>query len=75
MLEQSCLRAMETASRGETYLVASSPGLAADRCQFWHQGQVKLQPTLLTERDRLPGWKWERGFFSMGSTARAESSP
>jgi len=23
----------------------------------------------------LPGWKWARGFFSMGSTAMAESCP
>jgi hypothetical protein len=30
---------------------------------------------LLTERERLPGWKCARGFFSMGSTARADSSP
>jgi hypothetical protein len=32
-----------------------SPGFAVERCQFWHQGQVKLQPTLLMLRARLPG--------------------
>ncbi len=75
MLVHSCLRAIATTSFGEVYLGLRSSGLAMERCQFWHQGQVKLQPTLLTEKARLPGWKWERGFFSMGSTAMAESWP
>lgn len=75
MLVHPCPSAMETTSSGGTLRVCRSPGFAAERCQFWHQGQVKLQPTLLMENARLPGWKWARGFFSIGSTAIAESWP
>lgn len=28
-----------------------------------------LQPMLPMERMREPGWKWAKGFFSMGSSA------
>ena len=36
--------------------------------QFWQKWQGKLQPAVAMEKARLPGRKWNSGFFSMGST-------
>ena len=42
---------------------------------FWQKVQERLQPAVAMESARLPGKKWNSGFFSIGSTACAISSP
>ncbi|OQA46759.1 MAG: hypothetical protein BWY52_00599 [Chloroflexi bacterium ADurb.Bin325] len=39
--------------------------------QFWQNAQRKLQPGVAIENAVVPGRKWNRGFFSMGSTCCA----
>jgi hypothetical protein len=36
--------------------------------QFWQKAQVRLQPAVPKDSTGVPGRKWFRGFFSMGST-------
>jgi hypothetical protein len=36
--------------------------------QFWQNLQARLQPAVPKESTGVPGRKWLRGFFSMGST-------
>jgi hypothetical protein len=36
--------------------------------QFWQKRQPKLQPAVPKDKTGVPGKKWARGFFSMGST-------
>jgi hypothetical protein len=36
--------------------------------QFWQNLQVKLHPEVPKDSTGVPGRKWLRGFFSMGST-------
>ena len=42
---------------------------------FWKKSQWKLPPTVATDSDRLPGRKWKRGFFSIGSTLAEQILP
>jgi len=35
--------------------------------QFWQNLHARLQPAVPKERTGVPGRKWARGFFSMGS--------
>ncbi len=55
MLVHFCLWDIVTTSFGGTRFRDCSPSFAIDMCQFWHQGQLKLHPTLLIENARLPG--------------------
>ena len=43
--------------------------------EFWQKLQEKLQPTVAREKVRVPGRKWNSGFFSMGSTAVETGHP
>ena len=35
--------------------------------QFWQNLQARLQPAVPNDRTGVPGRKWLRGFFSIGS--------
>jgi hypothetical protein len=63
--------ARATPSSGESVRSISASGLTREMCQFWQCWQWKLQPMLPNEYDRVPGRKWKRGFFSIGSIASA----
>ena len=43
--------------------------------QFWQCRHLKLHPRVAMEKVRLPGRKWYKGFFSMGSTFCAAAAP
>ncbi|OGD24496.1 MAG: hypothetical protein A2Y56_06555 [Candidatus Aminicenantes bacterium RBG_13_63_10] len=77
MLRHPRLAAMPTASSGESSCPPNDPFRfdAWEICQFWQNPQRKLQPTVAREKDSVPGRKWNRGFFSMGSTCAAMTSP
>ena len=69
------LRAASTISSGDHSSDSASSGPAWEMSLFWHHRQERLQPVQLRERHRVPGMKWLRGFFSMGSMARAQGLP
>ena len=54
---------------GGTYSARTCSGRDCEISQFWHILQLTLQPAVATENARVPGAKWNSGFFSMGSTA------
>jgi len=43
--------------------------------QFWQNLQARLHPAVPKEKTLLPGRKWFRGFFSMGSTQKPLERP
>src|SRR3954470_3445663 len=43
--------------------------------QFWQKRQARLQPAVPNDKTELPGRKWSRGFFSMGSTQNPLDRP
>ena len=43
--------------------------------QFWQNRQARLQPAVPKERTDVPGRKWFRGFFSIGSTQKPLDRP
>src|SRR5664279_204701 len=53
---------------------ASSASVSVSRdfemSQFWQKRQARLQPAVPKEKTDVPGRKWFRGFFSMGSTQK-----
>jgi hypothetical protein len=53
----------------------NSAGASWEIRQFWQKGQRRLQPTKPAENTGLPGRKWWRGFFSIGSMAKDEIWP
>jgi hypothetical protein len=65
--------ASEARSSGLTYLVGTPADW--DMLQFWQKSHVRLQPAGPVERISVPGMKWYRGFFSMGSMERDTHSP
>lgn len=69
--------ACKTISSGDVIrpgMRGARPGIL-DSEWFWHQGHLRLHPAVATERLSVPGRKWKRGFFSMGSVARLVSMP
>ena len=54
-------------------MLSTCSGRTWEMSQFWHILQLTLQPAVATENARLPGRKWNRGFFSMGSTWAAQT--
>ena len=49
-------------------VLVNCSGRACEISQFWHILQLTLQPAVAIEKASEPGAKWNRGFFSMGST-------
>jgi hypothetical protein len=43
--------------------------------QFWQNRQARLHPAVPKESTGVPGRKWLRGFFSMGSTQNPLDRP
>src|SRR3954453_18965092 len=43
--------------------------------QFWQNLQARLQPAVPKESTGVPGRKWFRGFFSIGSTQKPLDRP
>ena len=43
--------------------------------QFWQKRQARLQPAVPKESTGVPGRKWSRGFFSIGSTQKPLERP
>ena len=70
--------AILTTSSGETVSPQISFLLilgAWEICQFWQVWQAKLHPTDAIDKDWVPGKKWKKGFFSIGSKFKAQSLP
>jgi hypothetical protein len=40
--------------------------------QFWQNLHLELQPLAAIEKALVPGKKWNRGFFSIGSICKAQ---
>jgi hypothetical protein len=57
---------LTTFSGGRSYVSVSS-GLACDICQFWQNLQLRTHPAVAIEKAVVPGKKWKKGFFSIGS--------
>ncbi len=43
--------------------------------QFWQKLHARLQPAVPKESTAVPGRKWSRGFFSIGSMQKPEERP
>jgi hypothetical protein len=43
--------------------------------QFWQNLQVRLQPAVPNESTAVPGKKWFKGFFSIGSMQNPDERP
>ena len=43
--------------------------------QFWQNLQAKLQPAVPNDSTEVPGRKWLRGFFSIGSMQKPLDRP
>jgi hypothetical protein len=67
--------AARTIARGEAWDCRRSSARAFEMSQFWQNLQVRLQPAVPKERTGLPGRKWLRGFFSIGSTQNPDERP
>src|SRR5664280_3606546 len=52
-----------------------SSGFFWEIFQFWQLRQRKTQPEVAREKVGLPGRKWNRGFFSTGSTWNVQGLP
>src|SRR5208283_4896333 len=52
-----------------------SSGFFWEISQFWQLRQRKTQPEVAIEKVRLLGRKWNKGFFSTGSTWNVQGSP
>ena len=57
------------------YAASKSSGRAWEICQFWQNLQRSGHPTVPSEYAALPGRKWKKGFFSIGSTWTAIGRP
>src|SRR5580704_5627097 len=67
-IESQWLRtASSTTSSGGTYDEPTWSARDFEMSQFWQKKQPMLQPAVPMEKTRVPGRKWFRGFFSMGS--------
>jgi hypothetical protein len=70
---------LSTAARaiasGEASLCKRSSARALEMSQFWQNLQVRLQPAVPKESTEVPGRKWLRGFFSMGSRQKPDDRP
>ena len=49
-------------------MFSTCSGRDCEISQFWHILQLTLQPAVAMEKAMVPGAKWKKGFFSMGST-------
>jgi hypothetical protein len=45
------------------------------RTRFWQNRHARLQPAVPKDSTAVPGRKWFRGFFSMGSTQNPDERP
>jgi hypothetical protein len=70
-------------SRWAASAMASGPAASAsvsssrdfEMSQFWQKRQARLHPAVPKDNTEVPGKKWLRGFFSMGSTQNPEERP
>ena len=60
---------------GEAASASVSISRDFEMSQFWQKRQERLQPAVPKERTALPGSKWLRGFFSIGSTQKPLERP
>jgi len=67
--------ALLTPSSGERVFRFTLFPPAWEMLQFWQWLQEKLHPTLPKEYESVPGRKWYKGFFSIGSTASDDTLP
>src|SRR5436190_9192468 len=66
---QTCALPISTRS-GPAFKLWASSSLALLMLQFWQKRQPRLHPAVPKLKIPVPGRKWFRGFFSIGSIAK-----
>jgi len=74
-LRQPRRTAASAICRGVAISHSSSTSRALLICQFWQKRHPRLQPAVPKDSTLVPGRKWFKGFFSMGSTHRPVLRP
>ena len=69
-----CTAACAIAS-GEARSCRRSKARAFEMSQFWQNLQVRLHPAVPKDSTGVPGRKWLRGFFSIGSMQNPDERP
>src|SRR5919197_6764254 len=69
-LAQPSRAAASAISSGEAASASVSSSRDFEMSQFWQNLHARLQPAVPNESTELPGRKWFRGFFSIGSTQK-----
>ncbi len=68
-----------SAARAMVSGLAASASVSISRdleiSQFWQNLQARLQPAVPKDSTEVPGRKWFRGFFSIGSMQKPEDRP
>src|SRR5882757_3999956 len=75
MLAQPNLTAASARSSGLALSASVSISRDFDMSQFWQNLQARLQPAVPKDRTLVPGRKWLRGFFSIGSIQKPLERP
>ena len=60
---------------GDAASARVSTSFDLEMSQFWQKRQARLQPAVPKDSTELPGRKWLRGFFSIGSTQKPLERP
>src|SRR6516225_10177078 len=74
-LRQPSRFASDATRSGDAASASASVSRALEMLQFWQNLQVRLQPAVPNDRMGVPGKKWLRGFFSIGSTQKPLERP
>ncbi|GBC86309.1 hypothetical protein HRbin12_00296 [bacterium HR12] len=62
-------------SSGVARAASVSTSRDLEMSQFWQKRQPRLHPAVPNDSTGVPGRKWLRGFFSMGSTQNPLERP
>jgi len=74
-LRQPLRWAARAMASGLAWSISRSMRVLLLMSQFWQNLHARLQPAVPKENTDEPGWKWFRGFFSMGSTQKPDERP
>jgi hypothetical protein len=74
-LKAPLARAASAIRSGDAASVRRSISRLLEMSQFWQNLHARLQPAVPKLNTLLPGKKWLRGFFSIGSTQKPELRP
>ena len=69
------LSAASAIASGEASSAKVSTSRDLEMSQFWQKRHARLHPAVPKESTEVPGRKWSKGFFSIGSTQEPEDRP